>query len=229
MTTEYDRSRRRRGSRATKGTREGQVRDRGVVRTEETGLVRRLRSGDSDAWAQFIEQYRRLIWSAIHRVNARYGAGWDDAAMDDLFEESLVKLLRNNGKALAAWEGRCRFETWIYRIVRNVCIDYLRKESRRSRSSELKEEAGGHLAQDSRSGMESTGTLDLRLSLEQAMATSLDPREALAVKLIYFEGFTYREVADRLEMTVGALSGFVYRALAKLRESGGLQREWGGD
>jgi len=149
--------------------------------------------------------------------------------MDDLFEESLVKLLRSNGKALAAWEGRCKFETWIYRIVRNVCIDYLRKESRRSRSSELREEAVGQLAQDSQAGAEPTGTLDLRLSLEQAMSTSLDPREALAVQLIYFEGFTYREVADRLEMTVGALSGFVYRALAKLRKSGVLEKEWGGD
>ena len=54
------------------------------------------------------------------------------------------------------------------------------------------------------------------------MERALTPREILAVKLIYFEGFTYREVGQRLDMTVGAVSGFVYRALAKMRERGGL-------
>ena len=63
---------------------------------------------------------------------------------------------------------------------------------------------------------------DLRLSLEQAIERALLPKEAIAIRLIYFEGFTYREVGERLGMTVGAVSGFVYRALGKLRREGGL-------
>ncbi len=194
---------------------------------EDALFIERLRAADSDAWREFIERYRRLIWSAIHRVNTRYGASWDESAMEDLFEESLLKLLRANGKALAAWKGRCKLETWIYRIVRNVCIDYLRRESRRSSDAELEE---GRTERASLAGERTSvrDAADLRLSLEQAMGTSLAPREALAVRLIYLEGFTYREVAARFEMTVGAMSGFVYRALAKLRQSGRLERDWGG-
>jgi RNA polymerase sigma factor (sigma-70 family) len=63
---------------------------------------------------------------------------------------------------------------------------------------------------------------DLRISLEQAIERALSPREAVVVRLIYFEGLTYREVAERFGMSVGAMSGFVYRALAKLRRDGGL-------
>ncbi len=67
---------------------------------------------------------------------------------------------------------------------------------------------------------------DLRISLEQAIDRALTTREALAVNLIYFEGFTYREVGERLGLTVGAMSGLVYRALAKLRAVGGVARYW---
>ena len=67
--------------------------------------------------------------------------------------------------------------------------------------------------------------IDLRLTLEQAIEEVLDPREALAVRLIYFEGHTYRDVGDAIGMSVGAVSGMVYRALSKLREVGGIARE----
>ncbi|MBD3349072.1 MAG: sigma-70 family RNA polymerase sigma factor [Candidatus Eisenbacteria bacterium] len=202
------------------------MRNRGTTESAEARLVERLRRADSDAWTEFIERYRRLIWSAIHRVNARYNARWDDTTMDDLFEESLLKLLRDNGKALAAWEGRCKLETWIYRIARNVCIDQLRKETRRARARERSEERSVRSSGSGGVDGAARDATDLRMSLDEAIERCLSPREALAVRLIYLEGFTYREVAGRLDMTVGALSGFVYRALAKLRERGGLERDW---
>lgn len=184
-------------------------------------LVRRLRAGDERGWEQFIRRYRKLIYSAIHRVNVRYSAGWDEPEMDEIFEDALYKLLRNEGKALAAWQGRCKLETWVYRIVRNVCVDHLRRASRRPSAAaeeprqELERASGGAFATERR-------TRDLRISLEQAIERVLTPREAIAVRLIYFEGFTYREVADRFRMSVGAMSGMVYRALSKLRDQGDL-------
>jgi RNA polymerase sigma-70 factor (ECF subfamily) len=178
-------------------------------------MIDELRTGDSEAWAEFIRRYRTLIYAAIHRTNARFAAGWDETVLEEMFEEALFKLLRDRAKALASWKGRCKLETWIYRIVRNVCIDYLRRESRRSGNSDLVEESVDSAAGDRSSA-------DLRLSLEQAMDSVLTPRESIAVRLIYFEGFTYREVGERLGMTVGAVSGLVYRALARLRRDGGL-------
>jgi len=187
-------------------------------------LVDRLVSGDDAAWEEFIARYRRLVFSAIHRVNERYAAGWDESQMEELFSDALYKLLRQGAKALAAWEGRCRLETWIYRIVRNVCIDRLRRTTRRGEIHEVDEEHPDP-------GRQMTGEkdqaelVDLRLTLEQAIDNALDSREAEAVRLIYFEGHTYRDVAASLDMSVGAVSGMVYRALAKLRDVGGIARE----
>ena len=188
-------------------------------------MIDRLCSGDSDAWSEFIERYRRLIYSAIHRMNGRYGAEWDETALDELFEEAVYKLLRRNGRALRSWKGKCKLETWIYRIVRNVCIDRMRKEGRRGEVGELEEGSRG-LAGRGGEGESDGENRDLRISLEQAISHALTTREALAVNLIYFEGFTYREVAERLGLTVGAMSGLVYRALAKLRADGGVARHW---
>ena len=198
-------------------------------------LIERLSSGEPEAWRLFIERYRRLIYSAIHRANASFGGEWDETALDELFEEALYKLLRDNGRALRSWRGQCRLETWIYRIVRNVCVDRIRKEGRRREvapSDERRTPGERGRARGGERGRLATGSpspeaSDLRISLEQAIAAALSDREALAVKLIYFEGFTYREVAQRMGVTVGAMSGLVYRALAKLKASGGL-REQGG-
>jgi len=182
-------------------------------------LIRRLSEGDADAWEEFVERYRRVVYGAIHRANARFGAGWDDIAMEEVFEDVLFKLLRRRGRALTSWRGRCKFETWIYRIVRNVCIDRIRKEARRAETGGL--EDGGHAVAEG--GFHLTD-VDLRLSLEQSMERALSPREALAIRLIYFEGFTYRQAAAHLGMSIGAMSGFVYRALGKLRRDGGLDQ-----
>ena len=187
-------------------------------------LVARLVAGDEAAWDEFVTRYRRLIFSAIHRVNERYGAGWDEIQAEELFSDALYKLLRHDARALASWEGRCRLETWIYRIVRNVCIDRLRQVTRRGEVHDVDEERPDPRRQESGTrGREEL--MDLRLTLEQAIDEVLDPREALAVRLIYFEGHTYRDVASAVGMTVGAVSGMVYRSLAKLRGVGGIADE----
>jgi RNA polymerase sigma-70 factor (ECF subfamily) len=182
---------------------------------EVVRMIDRLARSDGAAWSEFIERYRRLIYGAIHRANERFGAGWDEAAMEEVFEEVLWKLLRRRARALRSWKGDCKFETWIYRIVRNACIDRLRAAGRRGESGEVE----GRAEEGASSGARAA---DLRISLEQAIERALSPREAVVVRLIYFEGLTYREVADRFGMSVGAMSGFVYRALGKLRRDGGL-------
>lgn len=178
-------------------------------------MIELLRSGDSDVWEVFIERYRRLIYSAIHRANARFGAEWDEQTMEEIFEEVLFRLLRRGGQALASWRGRCRLETWIYRIARNICIDRLRKDGRRAAHEEALPPTGAR-------SEDGAARRDLRISLEQAIAHALVSQEAIAVRLIYFEGYTYREAAERLGMTTGAMSGLVYRALRKLRDEVGV-------
>ena len=187
-------------------------------------LVDRLVDGDEAAWEEFVTRYRRLIFSAIHRVNERYGVGWDEVQMEELFSDALFKLLRHDARSLARWEGRCRLETWIYRIVRNVCIDRLRRITRRREVHDVDEERPDPARQEN-GAKGRDEIIDLRLTLEQAIEEVLDPREALAVRLIYFEGHTYRDVGDAIGMSVGAVSGMVYRALSKLREVGGIARE----
>ncbi len=193
--------------------------------TDISRLITRLRRGESDAWKEFVERYRRLMMSAIVRANARFHAEWDETTMEEIFEDAIFKLLRNEGKALASWKGQCRLETWIYRIVRNVCIDRLRKRTRRREREGLEDRPEGLTLADHKATSD-FARRELRLSLEQVIQRALSSREAVAVRLIYFEGYTYREVAGHLGMSVGAMSGFVYRALGKLRESGGLSRHW---
>jgi RNA polymerase sigma factor (sigma-70 family) len=75
-----------------------------------------------DAWADFVEQYSRLLLRTIRRSTATH-----DAAMDR-YAWVLEQLRRDNCRRLRrfAAEGRGKFTTWFVVVVRRLCVDYQR-------------------------------------------------------------------------------------------------------
>ena len=65
---------------------------RGKVDPEVARMIERLARGDSAAWTEFIERYRRLIYGAIHRANERFGADVEPVLHELEREELLAKV-----------------------------------------------------------------------------------------------------------------------------------------
>lgn len=97
------------------------------------------------------------------------------------------------------------FSTWFIRIVINECKAQLKK---RRDTIQLAES----LFED-RTG---TPTKDEVLDLEQTLE-SLPPMERLLVKMKYYLGYSFEEIADVTEMPLGTVKSKIYGTLRKLR------------
>ena len=96
-------------------------------------LLRRARQGDPEAFESLLTPLEGRIW----RICWHY-TGEREAA-SDCAQETMLKIWRS----LDSYRGDCAFETWVYRIAANCCLDAIRKAKRdRSESIEPLREAG---------------------------------------------------------------------------------------
>ena len=109
-------------------------------RDEDAQLVELIQKGDLGAYRQLVEKYQSRIYSMIA------GMVRDREEAHDLTQDAFVKAFRN----LERFRLEASFYTWLYRIAKNLTIDWLRKQKRR-RTDEFDEgiaarESGGTIA-----------------------------------------------------------------------------------
>src|SRR5947199_2901926 len=97
-----------------------------VKRIDEAALIRAAQKGDERAFEALVRLYDQNVLRLAYNLLRSA----EDA--NDIYQEAYLRVYRN----LHAFRFDCSFQTWLYRIVTNLCLDNLRK--RRVR----KEEAG---------------------------------------------------------------------------------------
>lgn len=127
----------------------------------------------------------------------------DRAEAEDAVQDAFVNIFRS----AAGFEGRSRFSTWIYRVVVNACHDRLR---RRRETVALDAPGGAETFAAAR-----TGDPALRVALEKGIG-SLPERQRSAFVLFAVEGFSHREIADIMDVSVGGSKTLVFEAKRRL-------------
>ena len=87
---------------------------------EDLELIERIQGGDQDAFKELVERYQRKVYSIC------YGMLKDQEASLDVSQEVFIKVYRY----LEKFNRESSFYTWLYRITVNMCIDYIRKNSK---------------------------------------------------------------------------------------------------
>ena len=101
------------------------------MKTLDELLLRRAQRGDPDAFEQLLTPLENKIW----RVCWHYTG--DREAASDCGQEAMIRIW----KGLGNYRGDCAFETWVYRVAANCCMDWLRKK-RRDRSESIEGRGG---------------------------------------------------------------------------------------
>jgi RNA polymerase sigma-70 factor, ECF subfamily len=179
----------------------------GQVEIEAERITHGLRQRDISLLNGLIEQYQyRLVRYLVYLTGRR------DVA-DDLVQDTWLRVLERG----AQYDGRCRFEPWLFAIARNLAIDSLRRspavslssdESGRDQRSDLPSDEASPFAQAARN--EDAKRLAGCLSV-------LDPLYREVLVLRFQEDLSLSEIAGILQAPLSTVSSRIYRALAALR------------
>lgn len=180
---------------------------------DEAALVERCLRGDQDAWRELVRVYGPVVLAVVRRT---LGIRDEDEA-EDLCAEVFRALIENGGARLRAYNPRYALSTWLGAIARSVALDWLRSRRAAERAERRASLPAGEDSPVERAMREETAH-----AVDAALG-ELSPRERLAVRLFYYRGLRYREIASALRMPVNTVSSILFRVLEKLRErlSGG--------
>lgn len=168
-------------------------------------LARKALAGDRAAFGELVERHARRV------VTLAYAMVRDREKARDLAQEAFLEAFQ----ALSSLREPGRFGAWLAGIARRRCIYAIRRERRAARAlavraSEPRVEPPGPEGAASRSDEEA------RL-LEALGRLSRRYREVLVLR--HFEGKSYAEIAEMLDLTVATVEKRLTRARNKLREA----------
>jgi len=165
-------------------------------------VVEACQRGDQDAFRVLFETHKDRVYS----IALRYAG--DSAAAMDIAQDTFVKLLSSIGQ----FRGDASFESWLYRLVVNTCLDYHR---RRRRFLPLLDDALDDALDRLRAPRESALHDLLREEQEervQQVVAQLPEEQRIVVVLRYTEGRSYEEIADLLGCRRGTVASRLNRA-----------------
>jgi len=164
-------------------------------------IIDACRRGDRDAFRRLYDLHKDRVYTlALHFFHG------DESLAEDVVQEVFLRLHTR----IRQFHGRSEFTTWLYRLVKNVCID----EQRKRKPWVSVEGDGVELPAD---GRDEYGKVDLCMAVQEALA-QLKPEMRLAVLLRYFEDLSYEEMAEALGCTKGTVASRLnrcHRLLAK--------------
>ncbi|HEY5340012.1 MAG TPA: sigma-70 family RNA polymerase sigma factor [Candidatus Aquilonibacter sp.] len=178
----------------------------------DEALVRRIRNGERELFAELVDRYKRGIANFI-------GAGVRNAPdVSDLSQETFLRAYAH----LETFNPQLgRFSTWIYQIARNVVRTHLGKSLRRPPTQELLEEQTleNALPDVSTESDPAGGVLraEAERELREALA-ELPERTRTVLALRYFDNMEYHTIASTLGLSLGNVKTLIHRgkiALAK--------------
>ena len=174
-------------------------------------ILDQFRSGDQEAaFQRLVEIHGKAMYNiALFTLN-------DEILAQDATQDAFIRIYRGLGK----FKGTAQLSTWMYRIVKNVCYDYLRKERPAGLGEEFDEEA---LADTAGADPGTAYQSNWRHAQLRRAVGQLPRKQRLAVTLHYFEELTYEEVAAVMDMPLGTVKSYLHRAKATLAQALGQE------
>ncbi len=172
--------------------------------TEETLLVQKLQDPISrnEAFKEMLKLFKeRLYWHIRNIVK-------DHDDTDDVLQNTFIKIFKN----IDGFKGDSRLYSWMYRIATNESLSFLSQKAKKLQisSEELQQNLINNLEADTYFDGDA-----IKLKLQKAIAT-LPEKQQLVFNMKYFQELKYREMAEILDTSEGALKASYHIAAKKI-------------
>lgn len=173
-----------------------------------TLLMQKALAGDKGAYAEALRLTAQLLRPYLSkRLNAA-------SEVDDLLQEILISM----HKARHTYDGQRPFKPWVFAIARFRLQDHLRAHY----ADPLRHAVDWDESEETR--VADVTETAIRYESITAQIGQLPEKQAAILQLLHQEGYTAREVGERLGMKESAVKVAAHRAYKVLRKL--LDREW---
>ena len=180
----------------------------------ELELVKRCQAGDTEAFDELVTRCRTRVFGMIYNMVHSEQDAWD------LAQESFLKAWKSIGR----FRGQSSFYTWIYRIVMNVTIDWLRKKQVKGSGAEFDDAIQLTEIDPASKTVPKTEALphqtmerdEIRARIQKAIA-QLSPEHRAVILMKEIEGMQYHEIAEALGCSIGTVMSRLFYARKKLQ------------
>ncbi len=171
---------------------------------------------DQDRFAELATPYMSALYSAALRMTR------NPADAEDLVQETFLRAFRGFG----GFEEGTNLKAWLYRILTNTYINQYRAKKRRPEESELEEtedfylfrRLGGLEAAQATKTPESEFLDQLPETEVKEALEALPDQFRMAVILADIEGFSYKEIAEIMDVPVGTVMSRLHRGRRQLQK-----------
>ncbi len=179
-------------------------------RSHDPSLVRRMRSGDLDAFEAFFERYRTPIYRTA------YGLTGDRHAAEEVLQDTFAR----------AWQRRDVLDPkvsplpWLHRVALNLSYSRLRR--RHLPQEPMRDEIAASLEDPAARPHEHAERRELQRIVRESVA-ALSSKQQAVVMLHYVEGMSLQETAEALGVAIWTVKSRLHSALRALRDE--LERD----
>jgi RNA polymerase sigma factor (sigma-70 family) len=173
----------------------------------DSEIISQVLSGDQQAFAGLVNRYQNYVFTLV----LRFTKSREDA--EELAQDIFIKAYRS----LADFRGASKFSTWLYTIVNNTCITFLRKKKLEVHS--LDNEKVFELADNLDSGFSANQVEQKsRITMVNKAISFLGPDDAAIITLFYKGEQSLEEIAEVLGVEINTAKVRLHRARARLKE-----------
>ena len=180
----------------------------------DSWLIEQYKSGNENALAILIERYQKDLFSFI------FYKLMDDDLANDIFQDTFVKIIVTLKEGRYNEEGK--FILWAKRIAHNLIIDHFRLKSKHIKVSETSYDNDEYSIFDLIAGKEEN--VEEKLVSQQIqqdlmkMLVCLPENQQEVIKLRFFDGLSFKEIAEQTNTSINTTLGRVRYALINLRK-----------
>ncbi|ODS86076.1 RNA polymerase sigma factor [Chryseobacterium lacus] len=182
--------------------------------TLDSTLITQYQNGNEAALATLIERHQKEIFSFIfYKV-------LDQDLANDLFQDAFMKIIVTLKQGRYNEEGK--FNVWAKRIAHNLIIDHYRLKSKHIKVSETTYENEEYSIFDIL--REPSDNIEDQLITHQInhdmmnLLQYLPENQQEVIKLRFFDGLSFKEIAEQTDSSINTTLGRVRYALINLRK-----------
>jgi len=171
---------------------------------DEALLVKRVKSGDAQAFRQLVQQHQRLVFHMVHRIVNRF----EDC--EDISQEVFLRVYQK----IHLFNFQSKLSTWIATIAYRTALNYVKKEEKHA-ATDIDEATS--LASSEQSAQQLLEKKAIYQFIHERIS-ELPVHYRSVLTLFHLEEMSLQEIQKVTDMPLGTVKNYLFRARKLLKE-----------